>query len=246
MSRQLRIDTRPRYIQIAHSLAKRIQSGELAIGDQLPSERQLSEELSVSRMTIRQALLTLREQGLVEGHHGRGYFVTEKRIEQPVDILVGFSDNLKRKGFQPGARVLELKKILADRETAQVLQLGLGEPVFFVHRLRLGDDLPMAIEHSYFPAHRCPNLQSHDLETRSIYSILSEEYGIRLGRARQSLEPTVARADEAELLNIQPGVPLMLIERISYDTEQNVVEYAKDLYRGDCFRFVSESESLRW
>ncbi len=234
--------SQPLYVQIAESIAKRIRSGELLIGDRLPSERELSQELSVSRMTLRQALATLREQGLIDRQQGRGNFVTGPRIEQPVDVLIGFSDNMTRKGIKPGARLLALESKLADRSIARQLQVGLGEPVFVVHRLRLADEVPSALEYSYFPAHLCPNLSQHDLEKRSVYAILAAEYGIRLESALQSLQPTVARPHEAKLLGISTGAPLMLVERTTYDDRQRIVEYAKDLYRGDCFRFVSQSK----
>ncbi|MGQ9681613.1 MAG: GntR family transcriptional regulator [Anaerolineae bacterium] len=236
------MNTQPLYAQIAESIARRIRSGELAVGDQLPSERELSEELKVSRMTLRQALALLRDQGLIDGQHGRGNFVSGPRFEQPVDVLVGFTDNMVRRGVRPGARILSLQSRLADRAIARSLQVAVGEPIYGLHRVRLADDTPVALEHSYFPAQRCPNLYSFDLEKRSVYAVLAEEFGIKLGRARQSLEPTVARPDEADLLGVPEGAPLMLIERTSYDDQQRAVEYAKDLYRGDCFRFVCWSQ----
>ena len=238
----MQVKTQPLYAQIADSIARRIRSGELAVGDRLPSERELAEDLKVSRMTLRQALALLRDQGLIDGQHGRGNFVAGPRFEQPVDVLVGFSDNMVRRGVRPGARILALESKLADRAIARALQVALGEPVYGLHRVRLADDAPVALEHSYFPAARCPSLHSFDLEKRSVYAVLAEEFGVKLGRARQSLEPTVARPEEAELLGVPEGAPLMLIERISYDEHQCAVEYAKDLYRGDCFRFVSWSQ----
>jgi GntR family transcriptional regulator len=232
----------PLYLQIAESLASRIRSGELATGDRLPSERQLSSELDVSRMTVRQALQLLREQGLIDNQQGRGNFVTEPRIEQPVDILIGFSDSMLEKGIQPSARLLSLEYKMADRTIASMLQVGLSEPMFLVHRLRLANLIPAVLEYSYFPAHLCRDLSQHDLEQRSIYAILAEEYGIRLANALQTLEPTVAGSYHAKLLNVAAGSPLMRVKRVSYDEQERVVEYAVDLYRGDCFRFVSRSK----
>jgi GntR family transcriptional regulator len=231
----------PLYVQIANSIVERIRSGEFATGDRLPSERTLCEELSVSRMTVRQALQTLQRQGLIEQQRGKGSFVSGPKIEQPIDVLIGFSDNMARRGLKPGARLLTLELQYANRRVAQALGLELGQPIYFIHRVRLADNIPMALEHSYFPAHRCPSLEQYDLEQRSVYAILAEEFGIHLKHARQSLEPTNARPHEAELLKVPVGVPLMLVERVSYDDQGAIVEYAKDLYRGDSFRFVSGS-----
>jgi GntR family transcriptional regulator len=101
----------------------------------------------------------------------------------------------------------------------------------------------MALEHSYFPERYVPGLDQHDLEQRSIYTILAEEYGVKLAGAVQILEPVVALAYQANLLQVPKGAPLMLITRTSADDRQRIVEFARDLYRGDCFRFVSHSRS---
>jgi GntR family transcriptional regulator len=239
---QIRV-AQPLYLQIAGSLADQIQRGELSSGDWLPSERELAKELSVSRLTVRQALSTLREQGLITPQHGKGYYVRQPQIEQPVDILIGFSQNMLARGIRPGARILELQTVLADRSLAPELEVGLGEPVFAVHRLRLANEMPVALEYSYFPTRLFPDLDGHDLEARSIYAILAEEYGVTLASAHQALEPVIAQPATARLLEVPRGAPLMQVVRTSRDQEGRVVEHARDLYRGDCFRFVTQSKS---
>jgi len=232
----------PRYLQIANDIANNIRAGVLGAGDQLPTERQLADELGVSRMTVRQALALLSDQGLINTQHGIGNFVTRPLLEQPVDILIGFSDNMLRKGIKPSARLLDLKSTGADQLLASEFQIPLSEPIFAIRRLRLADGMPAALEYSYFPQRYVPGLDRHDLERRSIYAILAEEYKITLAGAVQTLEPVVALAYQARLLQIPAGAPLMLVTRTSTDTGQRVVEFAKDLYRGDCFRFVSHSK----
>jgi GntR family transcriptional regulator len=229
------------YQQIVDSLARRIRSGEMAVGDQLPPERKLCDDLGVSRMTVRQALAALVDDGLIECRPGVGNFVSKPRIEQPVDVLVGFFDNMKHRGLDPSARLLALEVRVAERSVAAHLQLSIGESVWFVHRLRLANSIPMAIEHSYFPAAYCPGLGGHDLESRSVYGILADHYDIHFEYADQSLHATEARSHEAKLLEINVGAPLMLVERVSFDQHGRPVEYAKDLYRGDSFRFVSRT-----
>ena len=233
----------PLYLQIANSLAERIRQGELRVGDWLPSERELARDLAVSRLTVRQALSTLRQQGLIDPQHGKGYFVRQPRIEQPADVLIGFSHNMMAKGIRPGARLLSLQTQLADRSLAPALAVSVGDPLFGVQRLGLANELPVALEYSYFPARLFPQLDTFDLETRSIYAILAEEYGVKLANACQSLEPVVAQPAQAKLLEIPRGSPLMLVLRTSRDDQQRVVEYARDLYRGDCFRFVTQARS---
>lgn len=231
----------PLYVQIANSIAGRIQSGELAIGEQLASERQLAKELAVSRLTVRQALSSLRQRGLVDTQVGKGYFVRQPRIEQPIDVLIGFSDNMLKKGLRPGATLLTRETILADRTLAPMLRVDVGERVFAIHRIRTADAMPVALEYSYFPARYFPDLDQHEVEQRSIYAILAEEYDVRLAGAQQALEPVIAQTHQAQLLEISKGDPLMLVTRTAWDTQERVVEFAQDYYRGDCFRFVSQS-----
>lgn len=237
---KLELGGSPLYVQIANSLLERVRSGNLSVGDRLPSERQLAEELQVSRMTVRQALQLLRERGMIEPHQGRGSFVREPKIEQQTTVLEGFFDSMVRKGLVPGARVILAEQQVARRPIAEALQLELGQPVYYVHRVRLADGTPRAIEHSYFPASSCPGLPAFDLEQRSIYGILREEYRLKLARALQTFESIVAGTNEAELLQIDLGAPLTLIERTTFDDTGTPVEYARDLYRGDSFRFVSD------
>lgn len=239
---KMSVFAQPRYVQIANRIAESIRSGILGVGDQLPTERQLAVELGVSRMTVRQALGVLTEQGLIKSQHGIGNFVTRPMLEQPVDILVGFSDNMLKKGIQPSAQLLDLKSTGADQLLASELQVPLGDPVIAVRRLRLADNMPAALEYSYFPQRYLPGLEQHDLEHRSIYAILAEEYGITLAGAVQTLEPVVALAYQAKLLQIPQGAPMMLVTRTSSDERQRIVEFAKDFYRGDCFRFISHSK----
>ena len=231
----------PLYVQIANSIAGRIASGELTVGEQLSSERQLAKELAVSRLTVRQALSSLRQRGLVDSQVGKGYFVRQPRIEQPIDILIGFSENMLKKGLRPGATVLTRQTILADRTLAPMLRVGVGERIFAIHRVRSADAMPVALEYSYFPARYFPDLDRHDVEQRSIYAILAEEYDVRLAGAQQALEPVVAQPHQAQLLGISKGDPLMLVTRTAWDAQERVVEFAQDYYRGDCFRFVSQS-----
>ena len=233
--------SQPMYQQIVESLARRIRAGELAVGEQLPPERKLCDDLGVSRMTVRQALASLQDQGLIECRPGVGNFVSKPRVEQPVDVLVGFFDNMKHKGLEPSSRLLALEVYLAERSVAEPLHLTIGESVWFLHRLRLANAVPMVIERSYFPKLYCPHLEEHDLEKRSVYAILAEHYDIAVQYAEQSLHATVARPHEAKLLDVNVGAPLILVERVGYDQKDRPVEYAKDLYRGDSFTFVSRT-----
>lgn len=230
----------PIYLQIQEYFADKIQCGGLVPGEQIPSERELAEQFGVSRMTVRQALTALVLEGRLERIQGRGTFVAAPKVEHEVDFLISFTENSLRKGIRPGAKLLELERLPADRRLAQILNLRLGDPVYRVVRLRFGNNVPMVLETSYFPYHRCPDLERFDMENRSIFHILKEEYGVCFDRMRQSLEPVAANDFEAEMLNVPVNSPLMLVERVTFDAGGLPVEYAKDIYRGDRSRFISE------
>jgi GntR family transcriptional regulator len=228
------------YLQIVDSLTAKIEAGELAPGDKVSSERELSKQLQVSRMTVRHAMTALHVRGALHREQGRGTFIAEPKLEEPTNILFSFTESMLRKGMTPGARLLSLQRIPATRSVCEELHVALGQDVYYVNRLRLANQEPMAIEHSFFPAALFPGLDKHDLETQSIYSILESAYSVYLAQASQSYEPTVANEEESGLLKIPPGAPLMLIRRTAFDKQGRPVEHAKDLYRGDRSRFVSK------
>ena len=234
------ISAAPLYMQIRDALADRIQSGELTPDAKVPSERDLSREYNVSRMTVRQAITDLVNIGLLTRRRGDGTYVTQPKVTQTLNRLVGFTEMMERRRVLPGARLLESVLIPADKSLARHLQVNVGDTICRIVRVRTGDGQPMALEHSFFPAKRCPNLERFDLEQRSIYRILREEYGLVLTRGTQILEPTVANDFEATVLQVPRGSPLMLLERVARTDDGVPVEYAKDLYRGDRSRFVVE------
>ncbi len=227
------------YVQIEEELTERIRSGLLRPGDRIPPERELAEQLQVSRMTVRQALGRLADRGLLVRERGRGTFVSAPKLIQSLSHLRGFYEQMLHQGILPTSRLLRSEQVLASAAVAQVLGLRLGEPLFQVVRLRLGGGVPLALESSFFPAKLVPGLLDLDLERNSLYRLM-ERFDARPVRAIQSLEPVPAREQEAEALDVAAGSPLMLVERTAWDAHGRAVEYAKDLYRGDRSRFVAE------
>src|SRR6266705_725615 len=149
--------------QIEDWLADAIAAGRLAAGDRLPTEQDLAAWLGVSRMTLRHALAELAQRGLVIRSVGRGggTFVAEPKLVQDLTVLAGFSEQLRKIGLVAGARVLAAAEIRASAAAAAALEIGLGAPVYEVRRLRLAGGQPILIEHSLFPAERCPGLLGH-------------------------------------------------------------------------------------
>ncbi len=234
------VNTLPLYIQIAEGLTQQIESGELSPGERLPAERELSRMFGVNRMTLRRALMRLELQGLLNRRQGAGTYIAPPKIERQADELVSFSRGMTRRGYLPGAKLLHFERKPAEGRIARELCLPAEAEVFYFHRLRSLDGEPVMLEEFWMSVARFPNLEAFDLINRFIFDILETEYGLTVTRARQSLEPVVATDYEAEMLNIQVGSPLMLERRLSFDEQDKPIEYGKDLYRGDRFRFVTE------
>lgn len=230
----------PRYAGIAEQLIGRIESGELKPGDRLPPERELSRQLGVNRLTLRQALGVLKDRGLIVQRQGSGTFVATPKFERAAGRLWPFSKGMQGLGYAPQARIILFERRQADLTTAKQLGLRPLAPVYYSHRLRLIRDEPVLLEQFTLPAERFPALERHDLSGRSLYEIMEREYGVVIAHARQSLEPVLATPYEAAVLGIAPGAPLMLEGRLTFDRDGVAIEYSKDLYRGDRFRFVTE------
>src|SRR5215469_15149581 len=231
--------------QIEDWLADAIAAGQLKPGDQLPTEQDLSAWLGVSRMTLRHALAQLAQRGLVTRSVGRsgGTFVAEPQVEQDLTVLAGFSEQLRRHGLVAGARVLAAAEIRASPAAAAALEISVGAAVYEVRRLRLAGGQPILIEHSLFPAERCPGLLGYRLDG-SLYELLEQKYGQRPHRAKESLEPVCAGVREAEALGVPDGAPLMLIERTAYSAAGKPLEFARDLFRGDRTKVVVWTSEL--
>jgi GntR family transcriptional regulator len=230
----------PKYIQIQESLASLVTSGDLRPGDTVPSERELSEQFNVSRMTVRQAISNLVSDGMLHRVQGLGTFVSELKDEYDIGLLVSFTESALQRGLKPSGKVLEFAQVMADERLARLLQINLGHKVYRLGRLRYGNNEPMVLEDCFFPCSRCPEIEKFDLQNQSIYHIWQHEYGIQFGKIRQTLEPVMATELQAELLDVPAGFPMMLVERISFDIHGQPVEYARDIHRGDKSRFVAE------
>lgn len=236
----------PLYVQIADDLLDRIESGEIRPGDRLPTERKLSEQLNVNRLTVRRAFKLLETQGLLERRQGSGTYLADRKIERQASVLISFTKGMQRRGYLPGARVILFERKTVEPSLAGVLNLSGSAMVYHIHRLRTINQEPVLLERLSIPVLRFPDFEGHDLSTHSLYEVMRKEYGVTVDHARQSLEPAVALTYEAGLLGVPVGAPLMLELRVAFDQEGTPVEFGEDLYRGDRFQFVTEIAPLAW
>ena len=218
---------------------------QLTVGEAIPSERQLSSELGVSRLTVRAALDDLVREGLLVRRRGSGTFVSEPKIAQEL-TMTSFTEDMRRRGMVPGSRTVELRTSPAGAWLGRILHVSPSEPLVVVKRVRLADHETMAIETLHVRASLVPGLSASDLESYSFYTLLSDRYGIDIVGGLQTIEPTVTNEEESELLGVPLHSPAFLFERTTRSDAGEIVEYVRSIYRGDRYRLVTElSRDLR-
>jgi len=235
----------PMYYQIMSQLREKIAEGEYPVNSTLPPERELVETYQVSRMTIRQALTELVNEGILVRRKGIGTFVAPPKLEQKLHSLTSFTEDMAQRGMKAGSRIISFKETLPDPTIIKTLGVSAGEKVFEFVRLRLADEEPMALETTTLIAAICPGLQREDLEDQSLYMVLTDRWGIQLEYATQSLEPILAPLYEAMLLHVASGAPLLYMHRVTYDQNGLAFEHVKSFYRGDRYKFVTELHRQR-
>jgi len=229
----------PLYLQLKDSLVADITSGHYRSNQRLPSERELSTQFKVSRMTVRQALLELARDGTIYTRVGKGTFVAEPKIDQQLRALTGFSQDVRARGSKPASRVLEARVISATPDVAAALRLAPEAEVILLARLRLADGVPLAVETAYLPFALFPRLLHHNFARESLYDVLETEYKLTLTQAEQSIEAALAVPRETELLQLTPPAPVLKMQRLTFSAEGVPVEYVLSTYRGDRYKFRS-------
>lgn len=230
------MDNEPLYLRIAGNLESEIASGIIQTGEKLESERVLSERFGVSRMTARQALRHLGSKGLVETRTGQGTFVGNREIEQRLETLSGFTEEMARQGRQASSILVGSETGAADDDCARALSLTSGGKVHKLTRIRFVDGEAVALEHTCVIASRSPGLLDlADFQTSSLYATLTAKFGIVPTRAEQTLKAGLADASTARTLRTERGAPILSLTRLTLDQDANAFEYVKSSYRGDFF-----------
>lgn len=229
----------PLYLQLKRLIKAQIQDGRLAPGDRVPSERELSDQFGMSRMTARQALIELVREGLLYREQGRGTFVAVRKVSQGLLTVTSFTEDMHSRGIVPSSVILSLTTEAPSLPDRERLRLDLGHQMVRVRRLRLGDGRPMALEEASLPQSLVEGIEEHDLSRGSLYEFLKSRQ-IELQGAHQTLEAILADEEQAMLLAVPQGAPLLLLERLSYDQFERPAEFVRAVYRGDRYRFYVE------
>lgn len=224
----------PSHVRITAWLLERIGSGRISPDDKLPPEEELAASLGVSRMTLRQALGSLESQGWIERKRGRsgGNFIREPKVEVDLSGLPGFTEQMRRANVRAGARIVRAGLVRPTVDVATGLELGKDHDVIEIVRVRSARRQPLALEETYLPAHLFPGLLERNL-TASIYGLMRRHYDLAPQRSREWLEPEIATAEHAALLEVEPASALMLVTRKASTAAGQPVEFAYDRYRSD-------------
>jgi GntR family transcriptional regulator len=175
----------------------------------------------------------------VEIRRGRGTFVLQPKITQELTELTGFVEDMRVLGRQPSARLLDKRIVPASESVARELGITCGTPVVRIQRVRLADNIPLSFDETFLPREIGKKIMEDNLETYPIFSLLEQKYKTALVEAEYRLEAVSSDAIVASALDIAVGSPIFLIERTSYTTEHQPVDYEKLHYRGDQIRFVT-------
>lgn len=234
----------PYYAQVKEALRDRIERGDFRPGDQIPGEPELCTLLGVSRTVVRQALTELVYEGLIVRAKGKGTFIAEPKIvEGLAQRLTGFYEDMASRGLAPYSRVLKQQLTPANTKIAGFLGVAVGASLIEIERLRFIQDEPLVLVQTFLPFAACPGILNADLARQSLYALMEREYGLVIDSGRRTLEAVAATQREAELLRVEVGAPLMLLDSVSYLEDGTPIEYYHALHRGDRSRF--EAELLR-
>jgi len=216
----------PRYRWLADVVRNTIEQGMFRDNEALPSERELAERHEVSRDTVRKAVRYLEERGVIYSDHGRGTFVAPAMVRKMSRFIDSFTQDTQSRGGLPGQKILTVEPVAASMGIAGLLKIEPGYPLLRVRRIRSIDASPVGLHDAYFPLPRGSKLERAELEqAQSLYKLLSEKFGFAPAEALENLNAGAADAEDAKLLGIDKGAPILICERITLSDRREPIEY---------------------
>lgn len=227
----------PLYLQVFEDLKDKIKNRIYKEGEKLPSERQLSFEYDVSRITIREALKHLEEHQYLRTEHGRGSYVLGNQYNQMLDNLYSFKDEIVKNGDTPRTIMLSIEAIEPPSYVQQHMQLTKFQKVYKLRRLRLSNEKPLIYEMTYLPLHMCEGLDCFDFNQHSLYETLHDYYQIEIDYAYETLTSRKMSTTEATYLETEPDDVCMFIERHSY-VDNRIVEFTESVAKAQDYKYT--------
>jgi GntR family transcriptional regulator len=231
----------PIYIQIHNEIKRNIEANKWKIGDRIPSERELSTDFGVSRMTLRQAIQTLVDEGILERRVGSGTFVANQKVQEKMSGVTGFTDLMLAQGKKPSSKTISYHTMEPSLSEMEKLNITQDQSVLRMERIRYGDEVPICFEVATVPENIIEGLEKAEV-TSSLYRTLEQKKDLRIGKAQQTVSAMLASERIAEYLNIKRGDAILRLRQITSLQDGRPFEYVRTQYVGDRFEFYLEKE----
>ncbi|MGY3765291.1 GntR family transcriptional regulator [Vagococcus vulneris] len=229
----------PVYLKIHDQIKTEIEEGKWCIGDRLPSERELSETFNVSRMTLRQAIQTLADEGILERKVGSGTYVARKKVKETMTGTTSFSDIIRAQGGNPSSKTLSYFVTKPSSSEMEQLDLKKDASIIKMERIRYADDIPICFEVASIPYDLISAYDKQEV-TKSLYHVLTEKENKKIGKSAQTISALVASERIAEYLDIKKGDAVLRLRQVSYLENGQPFEYVRSQYVGERFEFYLE------
>jgi GntR family transcriptional regulator len=237
LASSMRDDRDPLHVRVRETIRQQVREGGLIDeSGRLMTEAELVKLFGVSRVTIRNAIKPLVDEGMFERERGRGTFLRSNQPENWMGRLMGFSETIKDAGYEPGAEILS--KGMTNRHDQEVRDRLRERAVWELKRVRLADDTRIAIEHAFYPPDIGLELEKHDLTSIVMYRFFEGDLGIDIKEASQTISATIADPSTAELLGVEEGSPLLAMERLTLSSDERPLEFLRSVYLPKFFRFT--------
>jgi GntR family transcriptional regulator len=228
----------PLYLQIQNFLVGQIRKGEYTAGSQVPSELEISAQMGVSRMTARKALDTLVSKGILYRRKGKGTYVADSTVSYDLTTMHSFSRTLKARGYNVATKVLRVDVVTGQPEDLEKLHLDMGSRLIVVHRLRYIEGKPAAIHVAYLEHRVYAPILNVDLGAESLLDSMHAISGVQLAYSEDSVQADIAKPEEARLLELEPGSPVLRVEGVAYSEYGEPTRLSRAVYRGDLFKLM--------
>lgn len=236
-----RDDPQKLYIQVFEILKKKIESVEWNIGSQIPIEEELCKIYSVSKATIRAAILELVRQGYLTRQQGKGTFVCKRIIPQGLTMLTSFRELMLEAGIKFSTQVLAQTVMMPIDDIDAKLNVPEDKHVIYIKRLRTVDDEPVLLQEAYIPYHVCPQLLAEDVAGNSLFDLFEKKFGLLITRVKDNIEVVTCKMDECSVLGLPKGSPALLLDQHFYSGDTQIM-YMRSIKRPDRFRYTMEFE----
>lgn len=229
----------PAYIKIHDAIKKDIDEGVLLIGDRLPSERDLADHFEVSRMTLRQAVTLLVEEGILERRVGSGTYVASHRVRDKMRGTTSFTEIVHSQGKTPSSKLISYQRQLASDTEIKELQLEPSDYVIRMERIRYADNIPLVFEVASIPEKFIKDMKRDEITEHFFKTLVS--HGFEIGKSRQTIYAKTASERVASYLSVSRGHAILALTQVSYFSNGNPFEYVRSQYVGDRFEFYLEN-----